>query len=83
MVQVTPSAEPALFQLEEEPFHFPEVHHPIAVLLPESFRGGCSFGGPLFRLKKLKRSPARDRVLAKPARHPADGIVAEHHKGGE
>ena len=24
---------------------FPEVHHPIAVLLPESFRGGCSFGG--------------------------------------
>src|SRR5262249_11828526 len=58
-------------------FRFPEVHHPIAVLLPESFRGGCSFGGLPKRL-----SPAWDRVLATPTAPPADGDVAMHHKGG-
>src|ERR1700753_189852 len=55
---------------------FPEVHHPIAVLLPESFRGGCSFGGLSRRL-----SPAWGRVLATPTAPPAGGNVAVHHKG--
>src|SRR6266702_4341306 len=59
-----------------EQLHFPEVHHPIAVLLPESFRGGCSFGGC------LRLSPARDRVLASPAAPPADRDVAKHHREG-
>ena len=34
---------------------FPECHPP-AVLLPESFRGGCSFGAPPFRLRKRTES---------------------------
>src|ERR1700746_2440812 len=34
--------------VQNGPSRFPEVHRPSAVLLPESFRGGCSFG-PLLR----------------------------------
>ena len=56
-----------------------------AVLLPESFRGGCSFGLRL-RLRPTSRptqrtSPARDHVLARRRASPADGHVAVHHKG--
>ena len=43
------------------PSRFPEVHHPIAVLLPESFRGGCSFGLRL-RLRPTSRLLRRTNV---------------------
>src|SRR5215471_2867982 len=42
--RITPSVETGTSH-KNGPSRFPEVHHPIAVLLPESFRGGCSFGG--------------------------------------
>ena len=51
----------------------------VAVLLPESFRGGCSFG---LRPQVSRSSPARDHVLAIAARLTADGDVAAHSKGG-
>jgi hypothetical protein len=41
----------------------------FAVLLPESFRGGCSFGAD----KSI--SPAKDLVLAIVARLAADGML--------
>ncbi len=50
-------------------------------LLPESFRGGCSFGFASIP-ESGERSPAGDRVLASPAAPPADRDVAKHHKWG-
>src|SRR4051812_29070794 len=63
--------------LRWKPFHrprFPEVHHPIAVLLPESFRGGCSFG-PLLRQSFGGRLPRGIVCWPTPRRRPADRDV--------
>jgi len=43
--------------------------------VPESFRGGCSFGA-----RSGRDSPARDRLMADLTRLTAGGIVAVHHK---
>ena len=55
---------------------FPEVHLPTRSFVPESFRGGCSFGA-----RSKRGSPARDRLMAERARLTAGRIVAVHHKG--
>src|SRR5258707_793783 len=59
----------------------------FAVLLPESFRGGCSFGlrpsgfGRRVGLKRRGiRLPRGIECMAMAARHPAGCRVAVHHK---
>src|SRR5690348_10535532 len=62
----TPS-EAYPFGGDGKPSRFPEAYPPDAVLLPESFRGGCSFGvrPPPEKLRVRRRiSPAGDHLIA-------------------
>ena len=59
----------------------------FAVLLPESFRGGCSFGlrlrrRPTGRPRRRQTSPARDRLRTARARLTAGGCVGIHCRCG-
>jgi hypothetical protein len=54
----------------------------FAVLLPESFPGGCSFGAETSFFERGTISPAKDHVLARTARLPADCPVNAIVGGG-
>ena len=68
--------------IPEGPFHFPEVHHPIAVLLPESFRGGCSFG-PLLRQSLRGRLPRGIVCWPDPQRLRRTGMLQSIIRGAK